>query len=674
MTDPQFTAGAAAKHYTSIVYGENPVPTGAVGEYADMDLFKRTDGYKMPVAFKAFKEPLVKWSIRIMACALVVAWIVMMVGAKRLHEARKLGEWKQQECGREYMESETARYEMSKVYESHVRRYIYVALAMFMFLSLSSVLLMALYSIESSIVLFKGFNSLKFLPTKTPNIFERPNKMVGITIVGATLALIAQTSTLSGIWGDRMSEKSYTQATTVAQANEDVNKKQMPALIQATVIGTLAMAAIVFVMYNKIFKQEGAFADSAISGAVSFIPDALPLSYFIKLIFMFVLGLALTMGLVKSYGTLNGHFSEYRTKAGDINTSLTAAAAEKSPTEQPTRDYLLNNIRRIDPKAELSVPSALDTNYSSDYYGYAMHEDGAEVGFLNTNRITVDRAAGTIEAMKDDLAVLVQNADIRASYNKALTNALAKAAANAALLSDKPEIAVASLQKAIASAFAPKAGEKKIPVQLNDALRFEMNNLLKDTATDSIKLESVRNAITALVTDRAQKKANMGTSEIMGIINSGLFASVFPGKTGADLDNVVLSREDTKRDSIIDWFKCNSSTNNGLCDVILLESLGSYMSTRAASVASKLVTTNEEQNKIRNGMSMLRQNPLDKQADGFIGMVYIWSLILVVLFAYMAFHKIYRSGPELVTIGSVVLILALVLALSFYGWFMGQAM
>ena len=54
-------------------------------------------------------------------------------------------------------------------------------------------------------------------------------------------------------------------------------------------------------------------------------------------------------------------------------------------------------------------------------------------------------------------------------------------------------------------------------------------------------------------------------------------------------------------------------------------------------------------------------------------MVYIWSLILTVLFAYIAFHKIYRSGPELVTIGSVVLILALVLALSFYGWFMGQA-
>jgi len=54
--------------------------------------------------------------------------------------------------------------------------------------------------------------------------------------------------------------------------------------------------------------------------------------------------------------------------------------------------------------------------------------------------------------------------------------------------------------------------------------------------------------------------------------------------------------------------------------------------------------------------------------------VYVWSLIIAVLFAYLGFHLLYRRNPEWITIGSVVLILGLVLALSFYGWFMGQVM
>lgn len=631
--------------------------------------------YKMPVKFLAFQRPLVKWAIVLMVLSLVVAWIVMIVGAKRLHEARKLGEWKQQECGREYMEAETARYEMSRVYETHVRRYIYVALAMFMFLAMTSLLLMTAFSAESVRALWKMG---KFLPETGANVFERPGWPIGATVLVAFLALLAQTSTLSGIWGDRMSEKSYTEATTYEAAIKKINTQQMPGLIQGMVIGTLAMIGIVFVMYAKVFKRRGAFGDTGVgapfgsdSGALGFVPDAPPLLSMIALIFFFVAGLALTMALVKSYGALNARFTEYGTKTDAINDVL-RKVAEEPGTKDPARDYLLANIRRVHPDAELSVPSALDNNYGSQYYGYAMHEDGTEVGFLNTNRVTLARAEGTIAAIKDYLPVLVLNADLRAAYSRALDGAFAKVAANAKLLSDTPEISIEGLTSAIGDAFRPEDSDARIPVYLNDALRFEMHQLLKADATDEIKVSSVRQVIQTFVEDKAQKLPNMGVSEIMNIVNTELFAKTFK-LSGEDLDNAKLAREDTKRDDIVNWFKCDASRDNGLCRVILLDSLGTYMQGLARVIAERLVKADDSQGKIRDAMSELRTNPLPQEADGFIRIVYVWSLILVVIFAYLGFHLLYRRNPGMVTVASVTLILGLVLTLSVYGWFMGQA-
>lgn len=626
--------------------------------------------YKMPVKFLAFQRPLVKWAIVLMVLSLVVAWIVMIVGAKRLHEARKLGEWKQQECGREYMEAETARYEMSRVYETHVRRYIYVALAMFMFLAMTSLLLMTAFSAESGRTLLK---MSKFLPDTGANVFERPGKAISLTVWGAFFALLAQTSTLSGIWGDRMSEKSYTEATTYEAAIKKINTQQMPGLIQGMVIGTLAMIGIVFVMYAKVFKRRAAFADGVLDFApyFQFVPDAPPLLSMIVLIFFFVAGLALTMALVKSYGALNARFTEYGTKTDAINDVL-RKVAEEPGTKDPARDYLLANIRRVHPDAELSVPSALDNNYGARYYGYAMHEDGTEVGFLNTNRVTLARAEGTIAAIKDYLPVLVLNADLRAAYSRALDGAFAKVAANAKLLSDTPEISIEGLTSAIGDAFRPEDSDARIPVYLNDALRFEMHQLLKADATDEIKVSSVREAIQKFVEDKAQKLPNMGTAEIMGIVNTELFAKTFK-LSGEDLDNAKLAREDTKRDDIVNWFKCDASRDNGLCRVILLDSLGTYMQGLARVIAERLVKADDSQGKIRDAMSELRTNPLPQEADGFIRIVYVWSLILVVLFAYVGFHLLYRRNPGMVTVASVSIILGLVLVLSFYGWFMGQA-
>ena len=641
--------------------------------FANEETLKATGGYKMPVAFKVLKAPVLKYSIVLMVAALVVAWIVMMVGAKRLHEARKLGEWKQNECGQEYMEAETARYEMSKVYESSVRRYIYVSLTMFMCISLLSVFLMAVFSSESAWAVFKEFGKLqKLFGPGASVLFESPDKMVGLAIVVSAGTLIWQTSELSKIWMDRLSEKSYKQATTIAAATEDINQKHMPALIATTVISVIAMAVIVFVMYNKIFKSAGALGDS-LKGLLPTIPDAPPMTSLIIIVVMFAIGLGLAMGLVKSYGLLNAHFSEYKKKTGEINDNLTEIVNE-STTSPQISDYLLQNIHRIDPKAELKLPNVLSTNYKSDYYGYAMHEDGTELKFLNTNRVTITRAQGTIEALKDELAVLVQNSDIRNVYKILLDNALAKVAASATLMSDKPEVSINGLQTAITNAFKPKAGEKPIPVYLNDALRFEMHQRLKADASDTINVSSLRAMIDAFVKDRVQMLPNMGYAEIMGIINTELIAKLFPTLTGADLDNAKIAREDTKRDAIIEWFKCNASKDNGLCAVILLESLGTYIGNRASAVATSLLVSDAKQAQIRDGMSMLRQNSLSGKADDFINMVYIWSLVIALMFAYIGFHIIYRRNPAMVTIGSVIAILGLVLALSFYGWFMGQAM
>jgi hypothetical protein len=537
---------------------------------------------------------------------------------------------------------------------------------MFMSLSLLSVALMAIFASESFVLVF--FNEKAKLKDISPKVFSKPDKMVGVTIVVATAVLLWQTSEISKIWADRMSEKSYAQATTVAAATEEINEKRMPALIQTSVISAVAMAAIVFVMYNKIFRPSGAFP----TGLLTSVPDAIPMPYLIVVIFFFLIGLGLAMGLVKSYGMLNAYFSEYTAKTGEINASLKGVVNDSTMAQQMS-DYLLNNIRRIYPKAELSAPNVLSTRYESEYYGYAMHEEGTELKFLNTSRITLVRAQGMIESLKDNLGILVLNNDIREAYKKLLDKAFVKVATSSALLSDKPDVSVGALQLAIAEAFKQVNGAQ-IPMPLNDALRFDMYQRLKADAGDDIKLSSLRETIDKFVRDRAQMKPNMGHSEIMSTINAELFAKLFPTLTGADLDEARISREDTKRDAIIEWFKCSASVNNGLCDVILLESLGTYMSTLAKDVSDRLMLADKTQGTIRDGMSTLRQNSLSGKADEFIGMVYIWSLIIAVLFAYLGFHLLYRRNPEWITIGSVVLILGLVLALSFYGWFMGQAM
>lgn len=606
----------------------------------------------MPTPKLWTSNSILKGALILMGVILIIAWILMMFAAKELSGARKAGAWSRELCGYEFMEAETERYKLAEAYQKSAKKLIYAALAMFVGLGALAMLTMTGFSLETFIVALRKGTTYN-VPEKSVPVF-----LQGIIFV-IILMLLSQSTTLITRFGQILNQKSYNEAVTVADANEEI-KKQNPLLIQSVVLGTLTSLGLLFAAYKFVATE-----DTGANG-ISF-PKMPSLGYLSLVVLIFIVGGTLSLVLTKYYTLLNAQFSDYNTKTGELNTAIKDILTEEG-TMGLTNDYISRNIKRLDPKADVEIADALTVNYPDSLYAYVFHADGDEMNHLDKKTIRADEAKRIFETIKSELNTLIPNVDNRKEYTSAIDSAYVAVLASLSTFVAEPTITESLLKSAIDTPIAKLKTQTSI--KLNDAMRYDLGNILN--ADDPIKVSSLRESIKKVVETYAQSAVKMTHADMMAAIEEKVIGKVFAGKTGTDLDNLEIGKfkDDTRRQAILNSFA--DGRENGLDDVILKTSVSDFIKDRISALVTIILATTETKLDVRTKLRNLRNSQVTQEADTFVRTMFIASVVIAVLFAYGIFHYFYKRAPDLVTLVSAGLILVLVLALSFYGWFMGQ--
>ena len=619
--------------------------------------------WKLPTK-PIINDSVLKTTLIAMVVVLFVAWILMMLAARKISEAQKSGIWTQKLCGLEYMEAETERYKLAQAYESYSKRLIYAAIAIFMTLGMLGLLIFTGLGVE---VAFRMIRLNKIVSADILRQFGDKNLLnTLIAIIACTL--VYPLITLGTTWGNLIGERSYKEPTTLADAEKVLKDTKNPVLIQTTIIGGLFSAILLYLVYTQYAKSAGDPTIANLEGLYNAPSPAL----FGGILILFFIGMGLTMALTKSYTYLNAWFSDYNTKVSSLNTNLNSLLSDDA-LKRPTSDYLSDNIKRYNPKADMDLENALELNYKNDMYAYLLHMDGAEVEFLEKTTITPSYAQAIITELKVDLDRLVDSLEQRTRFKANLDAGLLKMFASLSGRAIKPEITVTLLQRVVEDSFRTGNTILNTPISLNNSIRMMLESIL--STEKPIKVSELRNAIYKVIDDKATSTPQLSKADMKRSVETLVFAKVFRGITpGPELDNTVLgsTSTDPRRVALLDAFSSNSA--NGLSGIIINQTLVSYLTDRVAAIIAQMDQTNSQQSDLRTKLSELRRFQLGKENNKFVQMVFIWSIILITLFAFGVFHYFYEINESLVTIFSAGTILVLVFILTFYGWFMGQTM
>jgi len=598
-----------------------------------------------------------------MLVILFVAWFLMILSAKKISEAQKNGTWTQKLCGLEYMEAETNRYKLSKVYESYSKRLIYTAIAMFMTLGLIGLIVFTGFGLETIISIIRI--GRQDFDTEIAEVFGKKSYIVFILCIILTGFLIYTLVPLTNTWKDLIQERSYNEPTSIADAENTIKNKKNPILIQSTVIGGVLSAVLLYIVYTQY-----AVASKDITSLT--LPNAPSPLIFGSILGVFVIGMGLAIGLTKSYTYLNAWFSKYTEEVKSINTDIDSLLSDDALKNQ-TADYLSDNIKRFNPKADMDIENAIQLNYKDEKYAYLLHMDGSEVEYLEKTTITPNYALAIIEELKVDINRFVDNLELRTKYNTSLDAALLKMFASISGRAIKTEITPALLQTTIETAFKVGGTIPSISISLNNSIRAMLEVLLGQEKP--IKVSEIRTAIhneidANAVSTQGMSKQAMKTAVETNVLNV-IFARI---PAGTERDNTLVgpTSTDGRRASIINSFL--SSFDHGLQGLTISQKLVPYLTDRVIAIIKEMDQTNTQQTNLRTKLSELRRFQLSKETNSFVNTVFIWSIILISIFAFGIFHYFYQISPSLVTMFTAGTILVLVFILTFYGWFMGQTM
>jgi len=613
--------------------------------------------WKLPVK-PIINDVVLKSTLIAMVIVLFIAWVLMMLAARKISEAQKNGTWTQKLCGLEYMEAETERYKLAQAYESYSKRLIYAAIAIFMTLGMLGLVIFAGLGLDTS------FRMIFLNKAAIQTFLGNDIKMLTTIFTVITGTLLYPLIALGTTWGDLIGERSYAEPATLADAEKVLKEKKNPVLIQATIIGGLFSAILLYIFYTQYAKPSGEVAAAAYS-----VPSPV---LFGGILGLFFIGMGLTIALTKSYTYLNAWFSDYNTKISSLNTNINSLLSDDA-LKRPTSDYLSDNIKRLNPKADLDLENSLELNYKNEKYAYLFHMDGNEVEFLEKTTITPSYAQAIITELKVDLDRLVDSLESRSKFKANLDTGLLKMLTSISGRAIKPDITVTLLQRVVEDAFRSGNTIVNMPISLNNSIRIMLEGIL--APEKPIKVSELRTAIYNEIDTKAKSTPQMGKADMKQAVETRVFAKVFRGITpGPELDNTTLgsTSTDPRRVALLDAFSRNSA--NGLSEIIISQTLVSYLTDRVAAIITQMDQTNSQQSDLRTKLSELRRFQLGKESNKFIQMVFIWSIILITLFFFGIFHYFYQISPSLVTMFTAGTILVLVFILTFYGWFMGQTM
>lgn len=271
---------------------------------------------------------------------LAVAFIIMFVAYSKMMFACNLGRRKQETCGLEYMEAETIRYEFHKTYNSSVLNLIKAAWIMLM---VSATLMIVAYISSTMIVMFTSSNKL----------MQVPHLIIGLILMGCVLSVTIKLSM------DRSLK--VMESLQFGQIDSTERKRLLGMLSGMLVASLLVMWTVAFWMMTKGGDSKLMLPVLLIAASLTLIVPAAILVYKVNIDLFNVNGsyAAAANGMVKF---LQSNFTT------DIRTML--------------NNYLLQNIKRME-------PNRVDTDaVPNDAYKFVEHKDSQTMfDMVSTNLV-----------------------------------------------------------------------------------------------------------------------------------------------------------------------------------------------------------------------------------------------------------------------------------------------
>lgn len=561
---------------------------------------------------------------------IIIVWIILTILVSSITYSRTLGKRLQENCGVEYMENESMRYQVYRAYKANKN-----------LLPVSTNVLLV-----SVIFLYVAASYEAYKLTAVADITVwRWIKLFHVFVIFAIFTVLSFISTwiaqLAG-WSKVMKAIKY---------DVDIPKKTRDAVTIPYSIMFSTLSTFILVMF-AIFRYCGV--------------QSRMLYYFVPMIVIWVFGQFYLNRLVSLH---NQAIAPYVKKKQQINKDI----QEKLQGNDGTvlQRYLLANIRRADPESQ--VDNLKDNKqFQNVYADYLIHRNGKE-SFSETG----DNELVSLATVKKELQPIYLytvnadttkfNADIQ-KINELLITKKVPEQLGFTDLSFQMRFAMFNLFYTFAGytpipSMATLHSSAPFPLRDMDINITVVQNTLKNyqRLPESIKKELIDTTPTTRMTAGqllnklvlAFETKDMGVDAFLCV---ALMSNWFDQRTMINLSQMS--------ERIMDMQNALSSYERESTYTLL-----TMIRTSIDNVRAKIPTR-----KLQTDMAGLRN--LDKAfmstTSSFINSVLWISATVVILVAFLLFHIAYRMGKSMVTVGSISFVLFVFVASAWYSWFMGN--
>ncbi len=586
---------------------------------------------------KLFKYGLIGISVLLT----VVAFILLFHAYSKLRFACNVGRRRQESCGLEYMEAETIRYEFHQMYNMGVLKQVKAA---WILLMVAIMLSLCMYILDTFVLAVQ--RNSKISPEPNVSLNQTGDSSIGSSprwlwlhvIFGMALMVlvIAATSKLASDGALKvMEDVHYGQL-------QPTDKQRMFGLLIGILVVVLLGIWSVTIWLLMTSKQHSALLSTV---------------FYIGLMLLFMVPASIIVFSIH-INLLNTNGS-YGSAVNTLKNYLTAPL----PTEVGTMitNYLTQNIKRLEPsRAELDGKI-----FPEDVYKFVEHKDSPTMfDMVSTN--------------------LVPFHIYESKWTEFLTTLTDQDPKNKLLLLMHVDRIFFTLLGGI-----PQSRQdyrfSKVDVSNYLQTRVEAWNTAFDTqpiVTNDTTMEGLPTLFTyrelsAWATDKAAiaaggQSCDFGKCLSAPECNVHTFWMHFPIYVAYQWRSDLysgLSFDKRTMDSRVRNLMLVHTDEHALCKQVRENVLAKMMSNVITTTASGSVDFNG----LKTQLAVLRKKDEEILAtmDKVRSMIIFIAIVTIVVPAYIVFHAIYRTFPELTTIVTIIAIMACIVAITWYGWFMG---
>jgi hypothetical protein len=578
----------------------------------------------------ALKEKTKEWSlpnwiyfacICILAIIALTGMIMQADAARKIHVAYKTGEMMQQSCGSEYMEIETARYNVNKALNEEVGKQITDSIQVW-----STVGLLAIVGI----LFITAFDTWK----------ARGNKNWILWTTCAVLVLIvAYLGLYIYFWVNQMGIDKYT------GLKVDFVDTKTSSSIASQLSLNIPMVVIILAWFAFFYSENGdntTFSIKHISLLCALIIFSLP----------FIIHTSNKLTSLKAWS------ASYTTQTATVESILDDTQKDSADLDvkQKVQSMLQQNIKRFD--TGLDGDPRLSDKYKDQFYAYVMHQGGLEGRFLgNSVGITSANVNAIMNILNKRIETLIpqQAANLKAKLADAIT----------ATFAEKRSKGSNSLyQMDIENIFNTQITEQYNNILFADGLATALADY-KTQHPNALTIAEVREFIRGYFF--REDVISNGESRMYNafIANENILSYLHYGTATFDFDLVDMNG----LIRTITAMQPGTSLKSKNITTTLLEDLKHALKIQTSDM---LKSTDSTQSQFVTAMRGMRKARIDSEANKFVQSVFWLSIVFLAVVLFVGYHLLYIYNKETMNIAMSILVLALIFIFSWYGWFMGK--